>query len=88
MTKSEIPSTKSGTFFGLAFLPMLIYRELNFDTDCFKDNYMYRARARYLFQCIWLDTVHTNNVWRRGLWDRGRGLGRGRSPAVTLLLTQ
>ena len=35
MTKSEIPSTKSGTFFGLAFLPMLIYRELNFDTDCF-----------------------------------------------------
>ena len=35
LTKSEIPSTKSGTFFGLAFFPMLIYRELNFDTDCF-----------------------------------------------------
>ena len=31
-TKSEIPSTKSGTFFGLAFFLMLIYRELNFDT--------------------------------------------------------
>jgi len=34
-TKSEIPSTKSGPFFGLAFFLMLIYRELNFDTDCF-----------------------------------------------------
>ena len=32
ITKSEIPSTKSGTFFGLAFFLMLIYRELNFDT--------------------------------------------------------
>ena len=35
ITKSEIPSTKSGIFFGLAFFLMLIYRELNFDTDCF-----------------------------------------------------
>ena len=34
-TKSEIPSTKSGTFLGLAFFLMLIYKELNFDTDCF-----------------------------------------------------
>ena len=34
-TKSETPSTKSGTFFALAFFLLLIYRELNFDTDCF-----------------------------------------------------
>ena len=48
---------------------------------------MYRARARYLIQLIWLDTVHTNSAWRRGLWERGRGLHTGSSNIITYSVT-